>query len=99
MQIVFTLEAKGDLDDLRSWLQPLSPSSLMRVTARLEQCVRTIEANPLIGKPTSRENVRVFIEPRYGFDIPYMMRDETLYILRVYRTLRRPLDYMKLQTP
>ena len=37
MRIVFTLEAKRDLDELRSYLDPLSPSGLAAVTSAIEK--------------------------------------------------------------
>lgn len=99
MRIVFTVEAKTDLDELRSWLQPLNPAALRRVTDRIERCVRMIAERPRIGRPTPRDDIREFIDAQYGFLIPYLARRETLYILRIYRSARSPLDYMTLEAP
>lgn len=93
MIIVFTKEAKADLDELRQWLLPLSPAGLANVTAVLESKIRLIAENPNIGRPTPRGDVREAIETKYGFLIPYLVKDNRLYVLRIYRSKRKPLDY------
>ena len=99
MNIIFTQEAKRDLDELRAYLEPLSPSGLAHVVATLEARIRSIPANPRIGRPTPRDDVREVVEPKYGFVIPYYVQDESLYILRVYRSKRKPFDYAALGMP
>jgi toxin ParE1/3/4 len=99
MKIIFTAEAKSDLNDLRSYLQPLSPSGITSVTTALEGCIRALSDNPRLGRATPHEEVREIIEPKYGFIIPYITRAENLFILRIYRTKRKPLDYGKLSLP
>jgi toxin ParE1/3/4 len=55
--------------------------------------------NPRIGRPTPRENIREVIETRYGFLIPYTVKADVLFVLRVYRSTRKPLDYGLLTVP
>ncbi len=99
MQIIFTIEAKQYLEDLRAFLRPLSPSGLANVTRRLEECILPVPDFPKIGRPTPRAEVREVIETRYGFVIPYYFKGGNLYILRVYRTARKPLDYAAIKLP
>jgi toxin ParE1/3/4 len=98
MEIIFTEEAKQDLDQLRDWLEPLSPNGLANVGAALEARIRALAANPAIGRPTARDDVREAVEAKYGFLIPYYVRGEKLHVLRVYRPARKPLDYEELST-
>lgn len=93
MEIIFTKEAKADLDELRVYLEPLSPSGLTNVTKALEKRITSIPENPNIGRPTPCDDVREVIETKYGFVIPYTLRQDTLFILRVYRGQRRPIDH------
>ena len=97
MIIIFTKEAKADLDELREWLLPLSPAGLATVTAVLEAKIRLIAENPNIGRPTPRDDVREAVETKYGFLIPYWVKDDRLYVLRLYRSKRKPLDYNALR--
>jgi toxin ParE1/3/4 len=99
MKIIFTVEAKRDLDELRSYLKPLSPSGLAKVTAALEARIVTGSRNPGSGRPTPRPDVRELIETKYGFLIPYIVQRDAFYVLRVYRGNRRPLDYARLMLP
>ena len=58
MNIVFTKEAKADLDELRNWLLPLNPAGLVKVTTVLESKIRLIAENPNIGRPTPKSRYR-----------------------------------------
>jgi toxin ParE1/3/4 len=97
--IIFTIEAKRDLDDLRAYLQPLNPSGLRNVTSALEARIVLGAENPSSGRQTPLAGVRELVETRYGFVIPYIVRSSTFVVLRVYRGRRRPLDYTKLTIP
>ena len=97
MRIVFTEAAMSDLYDLRNFLRPLSAVGLRRITEAIEGRIRTIADNPGLGRPTPRDDVREAVEPKYGFLIPYLMRGDTLFVLRIYRSSRKPIDYAKLQ--
>ena len=58
-----------------------------------------IPDNPRIGRMTLRDGVRELVEPKYGFLIPYVVKERKVFILRVYRSTRRPLDYDSLNLP
>ena len=97
MEIIFTVEAKRDLDELREYLIPLSPSGLANVTAAIEQRLLLIAVHPRSGRPSPRAGVREAIEPRYGFLMPYWIGGKSIHILRIYRSQRAPLDYGKMR--
>jgi toxin ParE1/3/4 len=97
MRIVFTKEAKRDLEELRRYLEPLSPKGLANVVATLERRIMVASEHPRSGRPTPRPDVREAVEPRYGFVIPYTLIADAFYVLRVYRSMRRPLDYSELK--
>ena len=99
MRLIFTLEAKRDLDDLRAFLEPLSPTGLAHVVQSIEAKIRAGLANPRIGRPTPRDDVRELIEAKYGFVIPYFVKSTTFYVLRVYQGRRRPFDYDAINLP
>lgn len=93
MRLIFTIEAKRDLDELRAYLQPLSASGLNNVVTAIQAKIRLGMENPSAGRLTPRDNVRELVETRYGFLIPYYVKDDRFQVLRVYRSLRAPLDY------
>jgi toxin ParE1/3/4 len=96
-RIVFTEEAKRDVEQLRTYLEPLSPKGLANVVAALERRIATASETPRSGRPTPRSDVREAVEPRCGFVIPDTVIAEDFYVLRVYRSTRRPLDYLELK--
>ena len=97
MRIVFTEDARSDLEELWRFLEPLSPKGLANVVAALERRIVIASENPRSGRPTPRPDVREAVEPRYGFVIPYTLIADDFYVLRIYRSMRRPLDYSELK--
>jgi plasmid stabilization system protein ParE len=53
--------------------------------------LRRVQEQPESGRPTERSNIREAIEPRYGFILPYTLRGEVIWVLRVYNARRHPL--------
>lgn len=99
MRLIFTVEAKRDLDELRAYLRPLSSKGLAKIVASLRSRIVAGMANPRIGRPTPRDNVRELVDPKYGFIIPYYVRGEVFFVLRVYQARRSPLAYEDLSLP
>ncbi len=99
MRLFFTQEAKRDLDNLRAYLQPLSASGLANVVASIEAKILTGMANPRIGRLTPRDGVRELVEPKYGFVIPYFIKGDNFFVLRIYQARQIPLDYENLDVP
>ena len=99
MRVQLTVEAKADLDQLRAYLAPINPKALQRVVGAIERRILLTVEYPASGRLSPRDDVREAIEPRYGFLIPYMVKGDTLHILRIYRGMRQPLDYQLLPSP
>nr|WP_321981008.1 type II toxin-antitoxin system RelE/ParE family toxin [uncultured Cohaesibacter sp.] len=96
MKIEFTSGAIGDLEELREYLASRSPAGLRNVLSELERSIRQIADNVDIGRATPHEDVREIVVPKYGYVVPYHVWRDTVYILRVYRSARRPLKYKDL---
>ena len=99
MALRFTPEAFNDLNELDAYLTDKSPKGLQNVLAALKRVFRLIEGNAFIGRPTSRDGIRVAIEPSYKYVIPYYDDGSDIWVLRVYHSRRAPLDYLTLETP
>ncbi|HMN71610.1 MAG TPA: type II toxin-antitoxin system RelE/ParE family toxin [Rhodoblastus sp.] len=93
MRAVFTPAAVRDLGELRRYLTPLSPEGLASVTRAIERRIQAALDFPASGRPSPHPEVREIVEPHYGFLIPYAVRSESLIVLRIYRSARKPLDY------
>jgi toxin ParE1/3/4 len=91
MKLRFSPDAVRDLEELRHWLMPRSPSGHKHVTAAIRASLRRIQDQPQSGRPTEHPDIRESVEPRYGFIIPYTVRGNVLWVLRVYNARRHPL--------
>lgn len=99
MALRFTPEAFKDLNDIDAYLSDKSPQGLSNVLPALKKTFRLVETNPLIGRATSRDGVRVAIEPGYKYVIPYCRVGADTWILRVYHSRRAALDYLAIELP
>ena len=52
--------------------------------------VATLASQPGMGRPGRVANTRELIVPKTRYIVPYRMRDETVEVLRVFHTSRRP---------
>lgn len=99
MKVAFTTPALADLEALRRYLAERSPAGLANVLADIEATVRSIPGSIARGRRTPRDDVWEKLSPKYKFLIPYYVRGDTLYILRVYRPNRGELRYEDLPVP
>ena len=96
MEIKFTTPALNDLEELRLYFSERSGAGLRNILSEIEDTIKTIPENLSSGRPTPKDDVREKIPTKYGFLIPNHIRGSTLYILRIYRSMRKPLDYNKI---
>ncbi len=99
MAIQFTPGAFRDIGDIEDYLSDRSPEGLRNVLASLKRTFINIERNTNYGRPTPRVGVRIAVEPRYRYVIPYYVQGENVWILRVYHSRRVPLDPAAIELP
>jgi plasmid stabilization system protein ParE len=97
--IQFTPGAFRDIGDIEDYLSDRSPDGLRNVLASLKRTFLNIDRNANYGRPTQRTGVRIAIEPRYKYWIPYYVKGDTVWILRVYHSRRVPLDLAAIEIP
>lgn len=93
MKIVITRRAVRDLDTLREYLVQRSPTGLRSVVTALQNTIEDIPKSLSRGRATPHDDVWEKIVPQYGYIIPYLVRGNTVFILRIYNSRRKPLDY------
>ncbi|MGE8103160.1 type II toxin-antitoxin system RelE/ParE family toxin [Allorhizobium sp. NPDC080224] len=91
MKLRFTRDAVRDLEDLRDWLRPRSPSGHKHVVTAIRTTLRRVQEQPQSGRLTERPDIREAVEPRFGFILPYTVRGDILWVLRVYNARRHPM--------
>lgn len=93
MKIVITRRAVLDLDNLRQYLAPKSRTELLNVTDALQNAIKDIPESLSRGRATPHDDVWEKVVPKYGYIIPYYVRGDTVFILRIYNSRRKPLNY------
>jgi toxin ParE1/3/4 len=99
MLIKFVDPALQDLEELRLYLTERSPSGYSNVITEIQTTVRSLPNSLSKGRATPRDDVWEKITPRYKFIIPYHVRGDIIYVLRVYRSNRQSLNYSDLHIP
>ncbi len=93
MKIQLTTLALQDLEEIRLFLAERSYVGLKNVLEDIETTIVSIPDNLLMGRQTPRDDVRERISPKYRYKIPYYVRGDVLYVLRIYHPKRKPINY------
>ena len=93
MKIKITTPALRDMEELRLFLEKRSHSGLQNVLTDIETTIVKLSTSISRGRKTPRDDIWEKITPTYKYKIPYYLRGDTLYILRVYHSSREELDY------
>jgi toxin ParE1/3/4 len=92
MKLIYSRRALADLDQIKTYyVAHASPAIAEAIGRRLENVIdricRVPEAAPRVSQ---RSQVRVVAVVRYPFRIFYRVRDDTVDILHIRHTSRRP---------
>lgn len=93
MKIQLTTLALQDYEEIRLYLADRSYDGLKNVLKDIETTIASIPDNLLMGRQTPRDDVRERITPKYRYKIPYYVRGDVLYVLRIYHSKRSPINY------
>lgn len=93
MKIQLTALALQDYEEIRLYLADRSYDGLKNVLDDIENTIVSIPDNLLMGRQTPRDDVRERITPKYRYKIPYYVKGDVLYVLRIYHAKRRPINY------
>ena len=79
-----------DLRSLRAYIEQDNPQAARRIPLHVIGSVETLlPENPSSGRPGRVPETRELVIPKTPFIVPYRVRAETIYILRVYHGARR----------
>ena len=93
MRLVYSRRALADLDEIATYYTAnASPEIAYSIGRRLEEVIDRISRNPQAAPSVSqRSQVRAAAVVRYPFRIFYRVRKDTIDILHIRHTSRRPL--------
>ena len=90
MEIRFSESSLEDLRSIREYICANNEEAAKKVVAHILEQVETILAhNPAIGRAGRILGTREFVISKYPYILPYQVRKNTIYILRVLHTSRK----------
>jgi len=90
MKVRYTRRAFQDREHIFDYLAERSPAGAQNVTAQVLAAVARLADHPLSGIATDVADVRVVFVGRYPYKVFYRVRGETIDILHIRHTSRRP---------
>jgi plasmid stabilization system protein ParE len=94
MKIVYSRRALADLEQIADYYSShASPSVANSIRRRFLDVIERVRSSPEIAsRVTQRSDIRVIPVIRYPFQIFYRVRSDTIDVLHIRHTSRRPLD-------
>lgn len=96
MKVTLTTEALHDLENIRTWLTERSPQGRETVMADIRELIRSFSDGLVRGRTTPRDDVFERVTRKYGYILPYTVKGDTVYVLRVYDSRQKGIDYQVL---
>jgi plasmid stabilization system protein ParE len=90
MKIRYTPRARGDIESIWYYLNERSPSSAANVVKAIYAGVQFIADHPEASQRAEHPDIRVRVVRRYRYKIFYRIIDETIEILHIRHSSRRP---------
>jgi toxin ParE1/3/4 len=94
MRVEYSKRAIADLREIAAYYaRSGSPAVAERIAARIQEVVAQISGSPLSGRSVvQRPGVRVVLLVNYRYKIFYRVAGETIRIIHIRHTSRRPYD-------
>ena len=88
-EIIFTIPAQNDLRSIKQYICSDSFEIAQHVVEHIIDCVKKLKDNPSIGRAGRVLRTRELVIPKYPYVVPYQVREDNIYILRVLHTSRK----------
>jgi toxin ParE1/3/4 len=90
MRVRWLRAALRNLDVEASFIAEEDPSAARLIVERVLNAVQMLVDQPALGRPGRVPNTRELVALKTRYVVPYRVHDETIEILRVLHTARRP---------
>ena len=88
-KIVFTVLAQEDLRLIKKYICADNFSAAREVVKHILECIENLIESPHIGRAGRVLRTRELVISKYPYIVPYQVRDNNIYILRVLHTSRK----------
>jgi len=90
VRIRYTVRARADLAEIRSYLLERNPRAAAAVMAAIRQRISWLADFPLMAPETDEPGVRALPLVRYPYQVYYDVAGEVVRILHIRHTRRQP---------
>lgn len=90
MHVKWLRKALLNLDEEATYIASDDPAAALAVVTRIFEAVSTLVEQPNLGRPGRVPGTRELVVPNTRYIVPYRVRRETVELLRVFHTSRRP---------
>jgi len=90
MRLRWLRRALENLDAEAAYIAQEDPAAARLVEQRILTAVRLLATQPALGRPGRVAGTRELVVPRPRYLVPYRARGQTVEILRIFHTSRKP---------
>jgi toxin ParE1/3/4 len=90
MRVRWLRKALRNLDEEATYIAADDPAAARLVVQRVLAAVAVLAAQPGLGRPGRVHGTRELVVDRTRYLVPYRVRGESVEVLRVFHTSRRP---------
>lgn len=87
--VIIQPEAEFDLDEAYAYLEEQQPRLGFEMLAKLTETIELLEENPFLFQKVYGEKRRAVVQ-KFGYNLIYKIKDETVYILAILHGSRDP---------
>mgnify|MGYP002869855700 FL=1 len=88
-EIIFTIPAQEDLRAIKQYICCDNFEAAQHVVECIIDSVEKLKDNPSIGRAGRVLRTRELVISKYPYIVPYQVRENTVYVLRVLHTSRK----------
>ena len=88
-KIVFTIPAQEDLRAIKQYIYCDNFSAAQEVIKHILNCIEKLKKNPSLGRAGRVLRTRELVISKYPYIVPYQVRENIVYVLRVLHTSRK----------
>jgi len=89
MEILFTIPAREDLKEIKKYICNDDFQAAQKVIKHIIECIEMLKNNPSMGHAGRVLRTRELVITKYPYIVPYQIKDDIIYILRVLHTSQK----------
>lgn len=83
MVLIFTQEARDDIENIHAYIAQQSPARAYKIAALIRTAIDRLTLFPASGRTGRVEGTRELVVPRLPYIVIYILRDDEVVIQRV----------------